>query len=350
MHAGDCAPACVYSLPFAPAPPGLTFPIIAEIYYLFLGLLLRAVNQWQAGGRSRELSVCSLSSGVRTAGREREGCCSSVRARMQKLRASCCTAWRTAGRAFLPRPAARAAAACCNCNRHGRVAAGRWAGLLLLPFHRATISDPDPIIMLLPLRPARDQSTRGGIYIYRPRNPFSLGSWRCMHADCRDWWLAMHGLAILLAWISVLVHTYTIWSSSHIMGIWLVYSAKHVARSSGAVPAASAAVVSPQLSSASARSAEDSVLPVRTHAAALTRVLFWCGIVVCMASSYGNDWFSSHVCVHGCFNFSCRVCRYPSDADKHLLARQTGLSRNQVSTLSLQPHAQCGVGAFSSAS
>jgi len=30
-------------------------------------------------------------------------------------------------------------------------------------------------------------------------------------------------------------------------------------------------------------------------------------------------------------SFSGLFLRYPSDADKHLLARQTGLSRNQVS-------------------
>lgn len=34
-------------------------------------------------------------------------------------------------------------------------------------------------------------------------------------------------------------------------------------------------------------------------------------------------------------SFSGLFLRYPSDADKHLLARQTGLSRNQVSSLSI---------------
>ena len=34
-------------------------------------------------------------------------------------------------------------------------------------------------------------------------------------------------------------------------------------------------------------------------------------------------------------SFSGLFLRYPSDADKHLLARQTGLSRNQVGPLSL---------------
>ena len=40
-------------------------------------------------------------------------------------------------------------------------------------------------------------------------------------------------------------------------------------------------------------------------------------------------------------SFSGLFLRYPSDADKHLLARQTGLSRNQVSlslSLSLYIH------------
>jgi len=89
-----------------------------------------------------------------------------------------------AGRAFLPRPG-RAAAACCCSSRHGRVVAAARRPMSRPPF-ASTVppSDPaDPVIML-PLPPARDQSARGGIY--RPRNPFSLGSWRCicMHA-CR---------------------------------------------------------------------------------------------------------------------------------------------------------------------
>lgn len=33
-------------------------------------------------------------------------------------------------------------------------------------------------------------------------------------------------------------------------------------------------------------------------------------------------------------SFSGHFLRYPSDADKHLLARQTGLSRNQVGPIS----------------
>jgi hypothetical protein len=40
-----------------------------------------------------------------------------------------------------------------------------------------------------------------------------------------------------------------------------------------------------------------------------------------------------------------RACRYPSDADKQLLARQTGLSRNQVCTLACElMHSSCSYG------
>jgi len=164
---GLCA--CVYSFPFAPR--GLTFPSLQKFTF-FLVLLLRSISVRPAGsGRRSLLSASPPESGP------------PVRARPCKSYARSAARMNGAGRAFLPRPG-RAAAACCN-NRHGRgVAAARRP-----PFPSTVpLSDPaDPVIML-PLPPARDQSTRGGIY--RPRNPFSLGSWRCnicMHADCREW-------------------------------------------------------------------------------------------------------------------------------------------------------------------
>lgn len=40
--------------------------------------------------------------------------------------------------------------------------------------------------------------------------------------------------------------------------------------------------------------------------------------------------FSLYGLGKGLMSFSGLFLRYPSDADKHLLARQTGLSRNQV--------------------
>lgn len=183
MHAGDCAP--VYIPPLLP-PRGLTFPSLQK--FTFFSGFITAVNQCQAGQQLQEL-FCCLSSGVRTAAREREGCCSSVRARapMQKLRAFCCAhERRSAGRAFLPRP------------RPAATGMGGWppdeepAGLLLLPACHHLIQIP---LSCCHCR-LREIKAPEGEYIGLGIR-FPLGSWRCdicMHADCRRVW-CMAGLA-----------------------------------------------------------------------------------------------------------------------------------------------------------
>ena len=72
--------------------------------------------------------------------------------------------------------------------------------------------------------------------------------------------------------------------------------------------------------------------------AALALVLFYVRGGRCRCSAvcvawYGNDslFLSSQFSWLLPISLALSVCRYPSDADKHLLARQTGLSRNQVS-------------------
>jgi hypothetical protein len=152
---GLCA--CVYSSPFAPR--GLAFPSLQKFTFFPGFITAVSLSPSVAGTLS---SALSLSSGVRAAAREREGC-SSVRAR---------SAARMSGRGG-PFCRARERAACC-CNRHGRAGSHRTtsqpASFCLPPCQPA--SGPDPVIMLPAIAACceRSKHQRGGIY--RSRNPF----------------------------------------------------------------------------------------------------------------------------------------------------------------------------------
>jgi hypothetical protein len=70
-------------------------------------------------------------------------------------------------------------------------------------------------------------------------------------------------------------------------------------------------------------------LPVIGPIYTISIQLFMFQLTWTMCSLYSGEPLTQHTFM----SFSC-VCmvlyRYPSDADKHLLARHTGLSRNQV--------------------